>query len=66
MKKRNFEILISSIFIASLSLYLVIGFQYFSGFSHAPLIIRSVLVFFTINIYICLLYFVYRFLEWCI
>jgi drug/metabolite transporter (DMT)-like permease len=66
IRKRQIEIFITAVFIVCILLIFFYGFKYFAGFQYATpfdqLIISSLGIIFSL----CLIYFVYRFLEWVI
>ena len=65
-KNRLVEVTVTVIFIGSLLVYLLFGFWHFAGFEYAPTINKVIIVILTINIYLGLLYFAYRFIKWVI
>ena len=65
-KNRLVEVVATIIFIGSLFLYLLFGFWYFAGLEYATPINKFIIIILTINIYLGLLYFCYRFIRWLI
>jgi hypothetical protein len=65
-KNRLIEVVVTVMFIASLILYFLFGFFYFSGFEYASTINKIIISLLTANIYLGLCYFVCRFVIWVI
>jgi len=65
-KNRRVEVVITVIFIGSILSYFIFGFWYFAGFEYASIVNKVIISILTINIYLGLLYFTYRFLKWVI
>lgn len=65
-KSRLVEVSVVITLLVSILLYWFFGFLYFAGFEYAPTIIKIVLIVLTVNIYFCLLYFIYRLIRWMI
>lgn len=65
-KNRLVEVTVTVMFIGSLFLFLLFGFQHFAGFEYASTINKLILIILGINIYLGLLYYVYRVIKWVI
>ena len=63
-KSRLVEVTVTAVFIGSILLYLLFGLWHFAGFKYASAINKFILTILSINIYLGLLYFIYRFLRW--
>lgn len=66
IKKRKIEITVTVTFLTALGLIFFYGFKYFAGFKYASLLDQQIISILGIIFVLCLLYFVYRFLEWFI
>lgn len=65
-KKRQIELTVMVSFLLCLILIFFYGFKYFAGFQYASQIDNLIIFFLGIIFILCLLYFVYRLLEWII
>lgn len=65
-KKRIVEATVTIIFIGSLFLNLFFGFKYFAGYQYASRLDANIIGIITIAIYLCLIYYLYRFIQWLI
>jgi len=63
---KNSEQVIVAIFIISIFLNFYYGFRYSAGFEYASKIDVIIITILTLNIYVGILYFVYRFIKWVV
>ncbi len=66
IKKRTVEVIVATTFIGSILLIWFMGFKYFAGFNYATLADRIFLKILEIIFYLCLLYFIFRFVQWIV
>ena len=66
IKKRQVEVTVTATFLTTLGLIFFYGFKYFAGFKYASSFDQMIINILGIILIICVIYFVYRFLEWIV
>lgn len=66
VKKRLIESTVMVTFMICIALILFYGFKHFAGFQYASPLDQSIISLLGITLFLCLLYFAYRFLAWLV